>query len=100
MKRKLAVAGVALAAALAAVAVYRLTRPADAGPPEGTPRAGSCWAVDEAAARQAFPWPGRPVDCASEHTAEVFHVNQVDPELAARAKTAKGDEAKLQQNLM
>ena len=99
-KRKLAV-GVALAAAAAAaVAGYALTRPADAGPPKGTPGAGSCWAVDEAATRQAFPWPGQPVDCQREHTAEVFHVDRVDAALAERAKAARGDEARLAQNIM
>src|SRR5437773_2137130 len=98
-KRKLAI-GLTLAAVAATTAAYALTRPDDAGPPKGAPRPGTCWAVDEATARQAFPWPGQPVDCTSAHTAEVFHVNRVDPDLVERARTAKGDDAKLQQNLM
>jgi Septum formation len=83
---------------------YWLTRPASAGisatPPKAAPATGSCWLVDEKAAASAFPWPGKPVDCAARHTAEVFFVGQVDRELAARAATAKGEDAKLQQNLM
>jgi Septum formation len=65
-------------ALVAAGVGYRLTRPDDAAP-AGAPKPGSCWAVDEAAVHAAFPWPGQPVDCTKEHTAEVFHVAKVDP---------------------
>jgi hypothetical protein len=91
-----------VAAALVAGGSYWLTRPdkVSAERPGDAPAAGSCWNVDEKAVAGAMPWPGRPVDCAARHTAEVFLVGQVDRELAAKAAAAKGDEAKLQQNLM
>ncbi len=83
---------------------YWLTHPASADisatPPKAAPATGSCWLVDEKAAAAAFPWPGKPVDCTARHTAEVFFVGQVDRELAGQAATAKGEDAKIQQNLM
>lgn len=83
---------------------YWLTRPASAGisttPPEGAPATGSCWLVDEKVAAIAFPWPGKPVDCTARHTAEVFYVGQVDRDLAAKTANSKGDEARINQNLM
>jgi hypothetical protein len=82
--------------------VYWLTRPAtvSADRPKAAPPQGSCWNVDTAAAAEAFPWPGSPVDCTGSHTAEVFHVGQVNRELAAKAASGKGDDAKITQNLM
>jgi hypothetical protein len=88
--------------ALVAGGAYWLTRPeqVSAERPKDAPAAGSCWNVNEKVAESAFPWPGPPVDCAAPHTAEIFFAGQVDRELAAKAARAKGDEAKLQQNLM
>jgi hypothetical protein len=88
--------------ALVGGGVYWLTRPAKASTerPKDAPAAGSCWNVNEKAAATAFPWPGTSVDCAAPHTAEVFFIGQVNREVAAKAARAKGDEAKLQQNLM
>ncbi|MGC9668184.1 septum formation family protein [Planosporangium sp. 12N6] len=92
----------AIVAALVAGGFYWLTRPekVSAQRPAGAPATGTCWNVSEQAAVTAFPWPGSPVDCTAPHTAEVFLVGQVDRELAAKAARAKGDDAKLQQNLM
>jgi hypothetical protein len=101
-KRLIGLAVVVVLAALVAGGAYWLTRPekVSAKPPADTPAVGSCWNVDEKGAANAFPWPGKPVDCTARHTAEVFLVGQVDRELTARAASAKGDDAKLQQNLM
>jgi putative regulator of septum formation len=94
-----------VAVALAVAGGYRLTRPKPAtggatAPPAAAPAVPSCWTVDEAGARTPFPWPGTAVDCAGEHSVEVFFVSQVDPQLVAKAAKAKGDEATLAQNLM
>jgi hypothetical protein len=93
---------VVVAVVLVAAGAYWLTRPqkASAKPPKDAPVAGSCWNIDEKAAATAFPWPGAPVDCTARHTAEVIFVGQVDRELAAKAVSAKGDGAKVQQNVM
>ncbi len=95
----------AVALVVAAGVAFWLTRPssgaADVGrKPDRLPAPGSCWTVDSSAALGAFPWPGEPVDCAVEHTAEVFYHNQVDPALVRAAATAKGDDAAVRQNLM
>jgi hypothetical protein len=90
-RRTLVVVGAVVALAVAAVGAYELTRP-PAGPPAGAPKPGSCWTVDDAAVHTAFPWPGQPVDCARDHTAEVFHVAKVD--------TPPENDPKLRDNLM
>jgi hypothetical protein len=95
----------AVAVVLIVAGAYWLSRPraTHAGsdkPPAGAPAPASCWTVDETAAKQAFPWPGNAVDCAGPHTAEVYHVGQVDPQLVDKLAQAKGDDAVLQQNLM
>ena len=89
-------------AALVAGGAYWLSRPAkvSAEKPKAAPAVGSCWNVDPGAAGSAFPWPGGPVDCGRAHTAEVFHVGQVDRELAAKAENSTGDDAKVSQSLM
>src|SRR5215217_4824109 len=99
------VVGVIVFAALVAAAVggaYWLSRPdqVSAAVPKAAPAAGSCWKVDSTRAADAFPWPGRPVDCGDPHTAEVFQVGQVDRELAARARDATGDDAKVDRTVM
>ena len=95
----------AVALALILAGAYWLSRPrataaGTAKPPAGAPAPSSCWTVDETAARQAFPWPGAAVDCAAAHTAEVYHVGQVDPQLVDKLKHATGTDAALQQSLM
>ncbi len=68
--------------------------------PAAAPTVGSCWTVDPATARSALPWPGGQVECAKPHTAEVYHVGQVDHDLIDRARGAKGDDATIATNLM
>jgi hypothetical protein len=101
-KRLIGFAAFTVAVALIVGGAYWLSRPEKVGAerPKSAPSVGSCWNVNEAAASGTFPWPGAPVDCAARHTAEVFLVGQVDRELAAKAAGAKGDDAKVAQNLM
>jgi Septum formation len=68
--------------------------------PDNAPKAGSCWQVDEATAKQALPWPGISVDCNSEHTIEIFQIGQVGIDLIHRMDNAKGDDAKIVTNLL
>jgi hypothetical protein len=97
---------VAFVVALLAVVggAYWLSHPAaatvSAAKPKGAPATGSCWYVDEKTVATALPWPGRPVACTAQHTAEVFFVGQVDRDLAAKTAGSKGDQAKINQNLM
>lgn len=102
--RKPFVAVIVFVALVAAIlgGSYWLTRPdtVSAALPKGAPPPGSCWQVEAAAAASAFPWPGKALACGERHTAEVFHVGQVDRELAAQAQRATGDERKVAQNLM
>jgi Septum formation len=95
------ISAVVLVAAGAAGAWW-LARPdrVDAKTPAGAPATGSCWQVDEKVAGTAFPWPGKAVDCTASHTAEVFYVGQVAADLAAKAAGSKGEDAKINQNLM
>lgn len=69
-------------------------------PPAAAPQTGSCWKIDAAGAKAAFPWPGGPVDCAAAHTVEVFHVGQVGDDLLHRLDDATGDNVKITQNLV
>jgi hypothetical protein len=73
-------------------------------PPAAAPQAGSCWKVDAAGAKAAFPWAGGPVDCAAAHTVEVFHVGQVGDDLLHRLDDASGsgagEDLKITQNLV
>jgi hypothetical protein len=69
-------------------------------PPAGAPAVGSCWKVSPETAKRALPWPGKPVDCAGPHTAEVYHVGQVDRDLVSRARGAKGTDQTVAVNLM
>jgi hypothetical protein len=102
--RKPLVAVIIFVALVAAVVggAYWLSRPAEvsAAVPKAAPPVGSCWKVDSATAAKPFPWPGRPVGCADPHTVEVFQVGQVDRQLAAQARDAKGDDAKVERTVM
>ena len=88
--------------ALLAGGVYWALRPREipTTPPTGAPKAGSCWAVDDPTAHQAFPWPGNPVDCAQPHTMEIFHVGQVDHALIREKDSKEGQNAAIAQSLM
>ena len=98
--RKLAAVGVLGLAAAGLVWWINRGTPIPSKPPANAPKVGACWAVTPAAAKGTLPWPGSPVPCASAHTAEVYHVGQVDHDLISRARAAKGDDAKVAQNLM
>lgn len=69
-------------------------------PPAAAPRVGSCWKVDAAGAKAAFPWAGGPVDCAAAHTVEVFHVGQAGDDLLHRLDQAEDENVKIAQNLL
>jgi hypothetical protein len=69
-------------------------------PPAGAPQVGSCWKVDAAGAKGAFPWAGGPVDCAGPHTVEVFHVGQAGDDMLHRLDEAEGENVKIAQNLL
>src|SRR6266508_3099941 len=69
-------------------------------PPAGAPAVGSCWQVDLAATQKTMPWAGAPVDCAGQHTAEVYYVGQVGSDLLRRHDQAKGDDLKVVDNLL
>lgn len=90
--------------ALAGGGAYWLLRDGDRkipkNPPAAAPQAGSCWSVDAAGAKAAFPWAGGPVDCAAAHTAEVFHVGQATEDLLHRLDKAKGQDVAIAQNLL
>jgi hypothetical protein len=79
---------------------FNRPEPIPTRPPASAPPVGSCWRVDAAGARAALPWSGAPVGCATEHTAEIFHVGQVDHELIGKARSARGSEVTLANNLM
>src|SRR5881227_496478 len=98
--RKLAAVGVLGLAAAGLVWWINRGTPIPSKPPANAPKVGACWAVTPAAAKGTLPWAGSPVPCASAHTAEVYHVGQVDHDLISRARAAKGDDAKVAQNLM
>jgi hypothetical protein len=76
------------------------SEPIPTRPPASAPKVGDCWAVQPAAAAKAMPWPGSAVPCGSAHSAEIFHVGQVDRDLISKARSAKGDDAKVARNLM
>ena len=97
---RLAAVGVLGLAAAGLVWWINRDTPIPSKPPAGAPTAGACWAVEPAAAKGAMPWPGAPVPCSSAHTAEVYHVGQVDHDLISRARAAKGDDAKMANNIM
>jgi hypothetical protein len=67
--------------------------------PAAAPAVGSCWQVEPAAARGTFPWPGSAAPCTAGHTAEVYHVGQVDHDLIVRARKG-GTDGKVANNLM
>jgi hypothetical protein len=94
--------GVAVIAVLAGVVVWWIDRgdPIPDRPPSSAPKVGSCWTVGPQTARKAMPWPGRPVDCSGRHTAEVYHVGQVDHDLVTRARAKGGDDRTVAVNLM
>jgi hypothetical protein len=91
-----------LIAVAVAAGVWWINRsePIPTKPPATAPKVGACWAVQPSAAGHALPWPGSAVPCTSAHTAEVYHVGQVDHDLINRARAAKGDDAKLATNFM
>jgi Septum formation len=92
----------ALVLVLAGVAFWWLRRPEQVAnaAPGGTPAVGSCWNLDETAARSALPWAGSPVECTAQHTVEVYYVGQVDAALLRQEHKAKGDEKAVADNLM
>jgi hypothetical protein len=96
----LAVLVVAVLAVAGVVAWVNRDEPIPTAVPAGAPKVGSCWTVDAATARGALPWPAGQVDCAQPHTAEVYHVGQVDHDLIGHARGAKGDETTIATNLM
>jgi hypothetical protein len=102
MKQRVVLIAVVLA--LLGGGAYWLLRGGDrdipSAPAAGAPKAGSCWKIDAAGAKAAFPWPGDPVDCAGAHTVEVFHVGQVGADLLHRLDKAKGDDVTITQNLL
>jgi hypothetical protein len=105
MSRRWAVVlAAASAALLIAGAAYVFLRngddPAAAALAGNAPAVGSCWSVERPAAEGSLPWPGAAVDCAQPHTAELFHVDRVDPALVADAARAKGRERLLRHDLM
>jgi hypothetical protein len=94
-----------LAAVLAVAAIggsaWALNRP-DPVPgtlPATAPAIGSCWSVDPPAAHGPFPWPGAATSCLTAHTAEVYHVGQVDHDLIRRSRSG-GTDGKLAGNFM
>ncbi len=97
--RRLAAIGVLGLAAAGLVYWINRGTPIPTKPPANAPKVGACWAVQPAAARGELPWPGSPVPCGSAHTAEVYHVGQVDHDLISRSR-GKGDDAKVATNLM
>jgi putative regulator of septum formation len=92
--------GVLAVVVVGAVWYINRSEPIPTRPPAGAPHPGSCFAVTPDQAQQALPWPGGPVACTSAHTAEVYHVGQVDHDLISQARKAKGDPAKIAMNLM
>jgi hypothetical protein len=73
-------------------------------PAADAPTVGTCWQVDELTAMQIMPWKTTVVDCASQHTAEMFYVGQVGADLLHRYDKAKdddnGQEAQIVTNLL
>lgn len=94
--------GAALVVVLAIAGFWWFSRPEKipTTPPSTAPAVGSCWNVDNTAARGAFPWPGAPVDCTAAHTAEVYYVGQVDEALIRQEHKASGDDKTIADNLM
>lgn len=60
--------------------------------PSTTPAVGSCWNLDVSTATGQAPWGGKPVDCASPHTVEVFFAGQVDQALVRNQKKSSGQQ--------
>ena len=92
----------ALVLILAGVAFWWFSRPEKiaTSAPAGTPAVNSCWDVDEATARAAFPWKGSAVDCTASHTVEVYYIGQADADLIRQDHKAKGDDKTIADNLM
>lgn len=93
---------IGLFAVVVFMAVWWINRgePIPSKPPAGAPPVGACFAVTPEQAQNTMPWPGGARACGSAHTAEVYRVGQVDHELISKARSAKGDEAKIAANLM
>jgi hypothetical protein len=99
-QRRLVVVGLLVLVVGGAVWWVNRSEPIPTKLPANAPKVGACWAVDPAAAKGTLPWPGSARACSSAHTAEVFHVGQVDHDLISRARAAKGDDAKVATNFM
>src|SRR5262252_2641823 len=78
----------------------RPKNPVPTKPPSTAPAVGSCWNVAASTVTSQLPWPSTPVDCAAQHTAEVFYVGQVDPSLVSNGRTAEGQQAQINTLLM
>jgi hypothetical protein len=74
---------------------FNRSAPIPSTPPKTTPAVGSCWDVDPSAVVATLPWPGSPVECANQHTAEVFYTGQVDHTLIKTVHGAKGQDAQI-----
>jgi Septum formation len=92
-KRARLVVAVVVVLAVAGVATWWFTRdkPVPSAMPSTAPTVGSCWRVDPGTVRNAFPWPGAPLGCASLHTAEVYQRGQVDHVLIRTARKGGTD---------
>jgi hypothetical protein len=98
-RNRLAAVGVLGVAALGFVWWINRSGSIPSRPASDAPAVGSCWAVQPATAKGQLPWSGSEVRCSSAHTAEVYHVGQVDHDLISRSR-GKGDDATVAQGLM
>lgn len=94
--------GIGVVAVVAIGVVWWINRdaPIPDQPPKGAPGVGTCWTVSPKTAQRAYPWPGKAVDCAGPHTAEVYHVGQADKDLVKRSRAKSGEDRTVAVNLM
>jgi len=87
---------VAVLAGVAIVLLFAGRSPAvPTEPPKTAPAVGSCWNVTDGSLAGQLPFVGAPVDCTAPHTAEVAAVAQVNRDLVQAARTAKGQDSKI-----